>query len=427
MGKRGTVEVDWILSIVIFLIYLALFFLYLTPFAKEQPEASNLLLANLESRIRENATWHVQRVPLFIHSNISGTEPLIAPFSLTLENISFADNTSFYRQENKLIFKEPLNTGPNIKWVVSSDEAYPQEPVLTDLGATPSGVVIDSQRFRAEFDGLPTSVLHFEKQRFSAFNISLDSGVISRESAAKESNFSGLAAKYKLSADTVNHTTFVIGDFPRLFNYVVPSQALESHNFTVSVTLHNYTHYFIDNALSGQLNFTQKSCNSKTSGYIDFYDALGGVSFITDEAASIYFCTGNHSIGLTISMDLSAEKNYNIIFHSGDYNKTLKYVAPYTIKTGLIENLSGVSIALMNELNTSDYANLKNAWNYPSQRDFSFQLLNSTALINVTTQPLINYSPKSPGTVNVFVREFDELVLDKYGNKVKHKLRVKGW
>jgi len=241
MNKKGFIEVDWIVSIAIFLIYLTFFFIYLAPFTEEQPEASDALLARVESNLRDNVTWYVQRVPIFIHSNISSLEPLIATFTFNWKNLSLSDNASFFRQENKLIFKENIHEGTNIKWVVSSDEVYPQATVSTDLAPTASGVTMDSLRFTAEFDGLLKSASHFEKQRISGFNISLDQNIINLESAAKESNLSDLAVKYKLSADTLNHTTFVVGGFSRLFNYVSPIQAFENHNFTLQATLHNYT------------------------------------------------------------------------------------------------------------------------------------------------------------------------------------------
>ena len=88
MQKNGTVEVDWIVSLGIFLIFLTLFFFYLLPITVEQPEAADVLLADIESNLRENATWYVQKVPLFIRSNISGVEPIVAPFLLDWKNLS---------------------------------------------------------------------------------------------------------------------------------------------------------------------------------------------------------------------------------------------------------------------------------------------------------------------------------------------------
>lgn len=421
MSKKGVVETDWIVSLGIFIVYLSFFFFYLNPLTKEPTDVSDALLHNIEANLRGNATWHVQRVPLFIRSNVSSAEPVIAPFFNDWANISFSDNTTFYRQDNKLIFIESVRKGQNLKWVVSSDDSYPQPESLYDLMPTGNSVTIDSSRFQAEFDGLPVSAVHFEKNRLSSFRLKLDSGAVNTESASKESNFTAFAAKYRLSAETLNHTTFVVGGFSRLYNYVSPKQRLEPHNITVSVTLHNYTSYFIDASYSGALNYSAGSCSSRFSNYIDFYDNIAGVTFVTEDISNMSFCTGNASLDLSIMMALSNETRYDMIFHQGDYNNTLKYIHPYTIRTGLTENLSGISMELMRKLNGSDYANLKKAWNFPSSRDFSFELLNET------NSPLVNYSPKSPGLVNIFTKEFDEVLLEKYGSKTKYTIRVKGW
>src|SRR3989338_8208372 len=213
MEKRGIVEVDWIVSIGIFLVFLALFFVYLAPYNLRQPDAAEALLGNVEDKIRLNATWHVSRLPIFIDSNTSSTEPVIAPFLHTWKNISFSDNTSFFRQENKLLFAADLRIGSNLKWVVSSNEPYPQQAATADLAPTQNSVIIDGSRFRAEFNGLPTAASHFDKARLANFNISLDGVPLPPEPAAKEYNFTSFAAKYKLSAAQLNHTTFVIGDF----------------------------------------------------------------------------------------------------------------------------------------------------------------------------------------------------------------------
>ncbi len=421
MRKKGAVEADWIVSIGIFLIYLSFFFFYLTPLTSKQPDVSDSLLNNIEEQLRANVTWHVQRVPIFISSNLSSTEPVIAPFFFSWANISFSDNTTFYQQENKLIFKEALREGQNLKWVVSSDDAYPQQDSLEDLSPTSDSITIDGSRFRAEFDGLLTSAVHFEKERISNLRMKLDGSAVSLESAKKEYNSTSFAAKYKLSSSTLNHTTFVVGGFPRLYNYVSPKQNFEPHNLTVLATLHNYTSYFIDATYSGAVNYTEKTCISRFSNYIDFYDSLAGLTLITEDTSNISFCIENASLELSATMALGNETRYDLIFHSGDYNSTLKYIYPYTVKTGLAENLSGISFSRIMRFNESDYPNLKTVWNFPKSRDFSFELLNETNF------PLFNYSPKSPGFVNIFTKQFDEVLLEKYGSKTKYRLRVKGW
>ncbi len=421
MRKKGAVEADWIVSIGIFLIYLSFFFFYLTPLTSKQPDVSDLFLNNIEESLRSNATWHVQRVPVFIRSNLSSIEPVIAPFFFSWANISFSDNTTFYRQENKLIFKESLREGQNLKWIVSSDDSYPQKDSLEDLSPTENSVTIDGSRFQAEFDGVLTSAVHFEKKRISNLGLKLDGRALSRESAKKEYNSTAFAAKYKMASSTLNHTTFVVVGFPRLYSYVSPVQNFEPHNLTVSATIHKYTRYFIDATYSGAINYTERTCISRFSKYLDFYDSLAGVTLITEDTSNMSFCTENASLELSATMALGSETRYDLIFHSGDYNSTLKYLYPYTVRTGLAENLSGMSMSLIMKLNESDYPNLKKAWNFPQSRDFSFELLNGTNF------PLVNYSPKSPGFVNIFTKQFDEVLLEKYGSKIKYRLRVKGW
>ncbi len=421
MLKKGAVEVDWIVSIGIFIIYLSFFFFYITPLTKEQPDISESLLHNIEENLRANSTWHVLKVPVFINSNLSSTEPVIAPFLFDWANISFSDNTTFYLQDGKLIFKEFLREGKNLKWVVSSGESYPQAESLEELAPTQGSVTMDSLRFKAEFDGILTSALHFEKQRLSNLSLKLDGSQISAESAAKEHNFTSFAAKYRLSAGTLNHTTFVVGGFSRLYNYVSPRQGNEPHNLTIVASLHNYTSYFVDASYQGSINYTAGACSGKFSNYIDFYDGIAGITFITEDTSNMSFCAGNSSLSLSITMALANETRYDILFHSGDYTETLNYTHPYTVRTGLAENLSGISFSLIKTINGSNYANLKRAWNFPQSRDFSFEMLNGS------NAPLVNYSPKSPGLVNIFTKEFRESLLDKYGSKTKYTLKVRGW
>ncbi len=418
---KGSLEVDWIVSLGIFLVFVSMFFVLVRPFSAEKPDASEALIANLEKNLVKNTTWHVQRVPVIIRSNISGNEPIIADFQFNWKNMSFSDNTTFFSAENKLVFVQSLRKGTIAKWVVSSPEPYPQQAFTGDLSATTTSASISGARFGAFFDGILKDAAHFDRQRITNFNLSLNGVPVKAESASKETNLTNLVAEYKLSNTEFNHTTFVVAGYPRLYGYVALNEKLEPKNLTIQATLHNYTNYFIDNSLSGQIEGNEEKCVSKFGRYADFYDGLSGVSFITDDSASIEFCTHNTSVSVSIIMALRNGTRYDIIFHEGDYNSSLKYVDAYTATTGLVENLTGLSIELIRQVNGSDYSNLKSAWGFPTGRDFSFELLNGTLA------PIYNYTGTSPGRVNVFTKEFDEPLMDKYGNKAKHRLRVKAW
>ena len=96
-------------------------------------------------------------------------------------------------------------------------------------------------------------------------------------------------------------------------------------------------------------------------------------------------------------------------------------MTPNRTAFGVSENITGVSLQLYRKLNETDYQALKRNFSYPSSKEFSFTLYNESGTL------IFNYEPKPTGITNVFAQEESVFVLDKYGTKSKHKLRIKGW
>ncbi|HLD97205.1 MAG TPA: hypothetical protein VI934_02580, partial [Candidatus Nanoarchaeia archaeon] len=120
MSKKGVaIDIDWIISLGVFLVYLGVFFLMIRQLPERQSPAASLL-GSVADGVAESAAWQVQRLPLVISSNVSGAEPIITSFGYDWKNFSFTDNTSFDISEGKLIFAKQLKTGKNIAWLVKS-------------------------------------------------------------------------------------------------------------------------------------------------------------------------------------------------------------------------------------------------------------------------------------------------------------------
>ncbi|MBI2144788.1 hypothetical protein HYU18_00535 [Candidatus Woesearchaeota archaeon] len=418
--KAVAIDVDWIISLGLFLIYLGAFFVFIRQLPGQDSPADSLL-DNVHDGIVDRASWNVQRVPLFINSNISGKEPMIINFPYDWKNFTFEDNHSFDIKDSKLVFPRQLIQGKNVLEIASSGENYTLPSEDFDLEASPSAASIDSQRFNAEFSNAFLSrASHFDKERLDEFNISISGIVLKPETASTEANISALSAKYKLVYPQANHTAFVVAGFSRILNYV-GTDAKESHDIVVSATVRNYTFFHVTNALSGTINYTAGGCTSGSSRYIDFNDGVSGVTFVTPEGSNFSFCIGNSTVRMGIQFALQNESRYDIIFHPGDHNATTRYVSPYRTAFGAIENLTGVSTPLYRKLNETAYDTLKSAFRYPSSRDFSFTLLNDTG------GTVFNYQPQLAGATNVFAKESEVFILDKYGIKSRHRLRIRGW
>jgi hypothetical protein len=417
--KKGMLDTDWVISLGIFLVFLAFFFIFLKPYAGSQGEVTDSLLFVLESNLRHNATWHIEQVPIIVRSNVTGVEPVIASFRLPWVNISFSDNASYLRSHHKIAFAPVLRPGSQAYWIVSSQEIYPQPVNVTDLAPTGTSVSISTSKFSARFDGIVTSASHFSTERLDTFNLSLNDVLLDTANSTSDSAFNTFAASYTRSYPQLNHTTFVVGGYPRLYAYATLKQFNEPTNLTIRALLYNYTSYHIDGGPSGAL--PGSTCASAASRFMDFSDDLSGVSFITEETANHSFCISGGQLRVSIELPLANESAYKIFFHEGNYNNTIRYITPYTTRLGMVENLSGLAFTLLSAINKSDYDSLKASWDFPSSRDFSFQLLNDS------NAALFNYTPVIPGAVNIYAREFDQNLLDKYGGKKKYKIRLRAW
>ncbi|MBI2176525.1 hypothetical protein HYU40_04255 [Candidatus Woesearchaeota archaeon] len=418
--KALAIDLDWIISLGIFLIYLGVFFIVIRQLPTNQSPAS-ALLDNVLDNIAGSTKWSVQKLPLLIASNISGNEPVIVRFSQDWKNFSFTGNTSFDHADSWLVFSRNLREGKNLLEIVTSGDNYTAPLTNFDLTAGTEGASVDSQRF---VSGFKTSMLarvnHFEKERLSDFNMSISGVALIPKAADAEANTTTLSARYKLSFAQLNHTAFIVAGYSRILNYVTTG-AGEPHNLSVSATLRNYTFFHINNALSGTINYTSRQCVKSSSRYIDFYDSTSGVTFVLPEGANMSFCAGSDTVKLSADFSILNETRYDIIFHPGDFNSTLKYVSPYRTAFGMPENITGISQQLYRKLNETDYLALKRNFSYPSSRDFSFFLYNESGTL------IFSYQPEPAGITNVFAQEATVFLLDKYGEKSKHTLRVRGW
>jgi hypothetical protein len=420
-SKKGlAIDIDWIISLGIFLIFLGVFFLSLRQLTFD-PSPADSLLNNVVDGVDDFTLWQVQELPLIITSNITGTEPVLVRFRQPWTNFSFKDNTSFDHKEGKLIFVKRLEEGKNLLSLVSSTDNYSIPTTGRDLEGTDNLVTVNTKRFSAEFsNSMLLRVNHFEKERISDYNVSILGVELNTETATKETSNTELSTMHKLKFDQFNHTSFIVAGFPRIFNYI-NTNVKEQHNLTMSATVRNYTFFHIDNSISGTINYSKKDCTTTKSRYIDFYDSISGVSFITPEGTNLSFCAGNRTVELTLEFSITNETRYDIIFHEDNFNSTLKYVSPYRTAFGIVENLSGVSYNLFKSMNETDYKVLKENWSYPVSRDFSFVLENQSG------SKVFVYEPVNPGITNVFAKKEDLFVLDKYATKKKHQLRIRGW
>ena len=424
VGKRAaTSAVDWMMSLGIFMIYLAWFFIYVRPLTSPPVEMGSLLKISGDA-FKANVTWGVDVVPLVIFSNITGSdEPVIADFAYIWNStsFSFADNRSFFLDEHRLFFLNNMTAGRRAFELVHSSEAYsqPTSP-QRDIAATKDSVSVGKASMRADFsDSVLVNAIYRDYYRIQGFNITINSVPIAVEN--RTFTITPIIAKYKIQSQMVNHSSYVFAGNPRIYSFVSLNKPLEQQqNFSISMTIFNSTQYYSDKS-SGDISFNN-TCKDLLANYIDLSDGIAGFAFIFADEANISMCAANNTLRIKANFILKNETRYDIIMHPGNYNSTIKYISPYASRFGAIDVQKGFSSRLLSALNSTNYSVLKTSWKYPPSREMAF------IVVNESNEEIYRYEPSTPGrNSNVFVREISGYMLDQYSKRQKVTARIKGW
>lgn len=421
-GKKGQIEIDWAISLGIFLVYLAFFFIYIRP-ALSPPESLDALVSVAKDGFDRNTTWSVEIAPFFVSSNITGVdEPVAArlPFAWQRSSFALTNRQYFLFDEGKIFFLANL-TQKSVFWLSHTNEQnYSVTAPVKDLIATPDYASVSGKSFRADFtNSLLSSVSYQGASRVMNFNLAVDSDTVEVSSMTNRSTIlTGAIAQYKIITPAMNHSSYVFAENSRILNYAYLAGA--EHNLTVSATIGNYTYYYADGTNSGAISSI--SCASFFGNYVDFYDTFSGVAFITGSPANISVCREESAARLEMEFALKNETSYQIVLHRGDYTNSLEYVNYQRTDFGVVENITGLSEAKLNRTNATGYAALKTQWKYPEGKEFSFYVTNSSGAAMYT------YEPTSTGsTSNVYVKVWKDYVIDNYGDKKLYEVRLRVW
>ncbi|MBI4438654.1 hypothetical protein HY640_01855 [Candidatus Woesearchaeota archaeon] len=417
---RAVSHIDWVMSLGIFMMFLAWFFIFIKPLATPSTNMEPILRVASE-KITANTTWAVETIPLIIFSNITGTEePLIVdfPFAWNQTNFAFSDNTSFLLDEGKILFMANITPRKTLI-LVHTDQNYTHTPPYnSDLTATSDAATV--RDMRAEFKGGMIKTLTYrERYLMQVFNITINTLQVEGQNTSESIN--PLAAKYKMQSTLINHTSYVFPAKTRIYNLIRLNNPLTTpQNFSLRTTISNVTDYYSVQA-SGAIDYNG-TCTDIMTNYIDLHDSLAGISFIFKDRQNISLCATNSTLRMSAYFTLTNDTSYEIMLHEGDYNATTPYISPYSETFGATELQQGVSYKLLAELNRTNYTDLKAAWKYPASRELAFTILNETG------GEIYSYQPVNPTeTQNIFAKETDTTAIDQYGKRKKVTIRVRAW
>ncbi len=420
-GVRGASQIDWIISLAFFMLYLGFFFVFLqnqiTPV-----EDDNGVLDLVEDGIREDAKTAINKIPLVVHSNITGTELVVADFPLTWTNFSFVDNRS-YLLDDKLFFESDLSEN-TFHFIVTSDEGYEIPLTVQDLVATNDVVFVNTKGFSAEFDtlGIVRTIQHLGERRMSDYNVTIDGLLFSTQDIGTTITTRPFAATYEAESITLQHKSHVFAGYGRMYSYLELLEKGVQRNVTISATILNATNYYVDVVTFGAFDYDEETCTTSEGTFIDFFDPDAGISFMTEDVSEFEYCVTDGAVQFSMKLQFVNESSFRIMTHEDDYETTEPLVSPYSVEYGYIENVSALSYQGIKSINQTEYRTLKTDWNFPRTQDFAY------TISNVSGGVIYRYEPINvPKDQDILAKTITLDLSDKYGNTKTHTVRIQSW
>ena len=395
MNKKAITQIDWIMSLAIFMLFIGWFFIYIQPFFQFTPE--NNAPDKIAEEFLENYQTSVRQTPLFVYSNQSYNKtPLI--FDLEAKD-SYINNTGFVvHDKGKLFTVAPVKKGNNI--LMLNQGVNHTNPTKVNFHVRKT--FLTTTDLRVDFkDSVIKEISFTEDKKISDFEYQINGEKFNPETHSYTKK-SGLA-KYNFSENKNTHTTHIFHQFSLIYNYV---NLKNPGKFEFKLNINDYDSFFVNNAGYGKI---QSGCNSYSGKSIKLKNEEDSMAITFSAVADIKLCSYNKTSAV---FELDSIKNANYVIDFSNQNN----IRAHNTKTsaGLSRKIEALDIK-----NIGNHSQIKQKLRINEDFSISFNLMNGTNY---------KYQSASPGDLdNVYVTERSCHWLDKKGYRQGCRIGVKTW
>ncbi|MBN1544383.1 hypothetical protein JW898_02880 [Candidatus Woesearchaeota archaeon] len=400
-SKKGLSHVDWAMSLAIFLLYLAWFFIFVKPMFSPS-QSMDVLLDVLDDGVRDALFQDISRIKVFVPGSLhSDYEPIIIPFTQDWPAADIAHSADhFVIDSGRMFFLANLsNTSVfRIYYPHKAIRMIPLFPMMADEGRAGFG------SFSAYFDGgLLDRVSFMGEPRLSGFSVEVDETDIGGEGDFGNST---LLAKYVRAGDNVNMTSYFISENSRIYSYI-SSADFRNHSVAVEFSAYNYTYFYFSPMSRGEVDYgIGPSCRYYESDFLDLYGPDSGLLVTFGRNISFRLCANETNVLVRLEFDLTAgdEDSMVIMLHSGGLGEVGGY--PLNPVVGVTETLRTVSAKQVSLMRNRDYSYLKQVFRFPGDRDFNVAV--SGDVVSAS------YGAPQPEAEDIYARKIEGVIIDDF-------------
>lgn len=422
--KNALSQLDWVISLGVFMLFLAWFFVFAAPnlsFNKNSDSLAYIVESKLSSYY-----WNVYKIPLFVNVNrttgFNQYEPFIGDFNLDPGyNYSFDGGKDYESLFGKIVFLANISQNRNVFYILKSNSDYDKTIGYYDLSSNYNKVEIKSENFIANLrDGYVDNLNFHSKKRLEQKSMVIN-GVTMKNALNYSSN--KILSYYYLSTNSFNYSQVFFANNPTVYDFFDTFDSFDNlFSVDTDYVLDDYPYYYFDNSKFGSLDYSNNVCYNKTSKFLTFYDDAEGLFYEFSRPVFFKFCTKNNTIQLSTDFNLTKGISYSYGFYSGSYENSLSHMDHPTFKVGIGEVLLGINLDELNRFNHT-VQEIKKEWGFPEQKDFRIVISDIG-----TRNPIFDFKTNEiDATADVYSKEYNDYILDKYGNLTKVIVTIMTW
>ncbi len=421
LDKKGLNQIDWVISLAIFLLYIAWFFIFLKP----QIQISSYLSPlgyDVKESFKNDFYYSIDKYPIFFASSkIQNDTPIFFDFNnKTGKNFDISGGKDYFLYKNRMLALQNFNNDTTYLWVVESDKTYTHTNKKLDLIKF-NDTITTSKGLLARFNNSLLNHLSYNNNNIA----DIEFGINSYGFTPQTSNFTEyiILSEYKAKTQPITLFTRVIAKNSLIWFSAEKNDVDAANNLLMKYSVYGVTNYFSDNSHYGNIS----SCESYQNDFLKVYNQRFSMSFILPQNTSISFCKNSTVTRLNITMRINTQKDFFLILDTPLFKE--ENFTDYSIYSGVKQNIAGLDYSILSNETYTTYKTKKTEWGVSNDNNFQIIVwnssLNNLLMRENNTVFILGDAPLT--TRDVYSTEYRDFILNENGETSEVTVSVKTW
>lgn len=418
-NKKGFSQIDWAISLGIFLLYIVWFFVFIKPQIVKTVDFTPLA-PEIKENLKNDVYWSVYQKPVFIKTYENRSSQIIQ-FNFTPKygenNFALANNKDFFYQNNRLYFLDDYTNSTNILWIIEANYTFSHINQKTDIIGN-NNTISTSKNFTIKSsDGLMQNATYKSNTRLYNTRFRLENSALIKKNVTY--NDKGIVFEEIFNSQRISIHTGVFSKNSVILLSTKKNDLDYAKRLVIETQINEMTKFYSDNNYFGNVS---TDCDSYNNNYLKMYDNTDAILFNLPNNTRIELCKGESYSNLTLTFPNNEYNNAFIIFDSNNYENI--NFTDYMLKDGLRNEFKGIKLENLNNLN---YSSKKIDWGLPYDKNFQIIIWNNTLnnLERNTTLLVLGDYPKTSS--EVYADEYRDYLLNSNGELSEVTVNLKIW